>query len=168
MRRWRRRTRRLAAPPPELTGGRWPDRSGARISIRTRAKQSGGKGGSLLRPSWARGDGRMGWWWWHSSSPWVNQWGCSSEVLQLLQSVKQDLRPPVVLAAQRCSGVQAQVWRWQWGERWSGWRSMGPFIGASIPVSPKQPSKAYPQGNQRSIWQSVRIFANRFRWGQFS
>jgi hypothetical protein len=45
MRRWRRRTRRLAAPPPELTGGRWPDRSGARISIRTRAKQSGGKGG---------------------------------------------------------------------------------------------------------------------------
>jgi hypothetical protein len=115
MRKWRRRTRRPAVPPSELAGGRWPDRSHAWISMRTSTKQRGGKGGSILWASQARGDGEMGWRRWRSSLPRVNRWERSgvsrweahsrkrikSKVFRWLRRVKRDLRPPVFLADPR-------------------------------------------------------------------
>jgi hypothetical protein len=50
----------------------------------------------------------MGWRWRHSSLPWVNQWGCSSEVFRWLRRVKWDLRHLVVLADSR-----NRLERWQ-------------------------------------------------------
>jgi hypothetical protein len=48
----------------------------------------------------------------------------------------------------RCVSLSSEVAA---GEKWLGRCSTGPFIGARVLVSPKPPSEAYPQGNQRSF-----------------
>jgi hypothetical protein len=154
MRRWWRRTGCPAAPPSELTEGRWLNRSDARISMRTRAKQRGGKGGPYYRLL------RLGE---------MAVWASDDSVLPHLESISDGAALRSFDGYEEWNRIYVLLWclltrgtglkggrttRWRAssslevvaGEKWLERWSMGPFIGQESRWVPNKLLKLIPKG----------------------